>query len=80
MSVLLVKKKDGLMMMCVDYRALNKVTIEDKYPLPRIDDILVTMRGATIFSKIDILSGYHEIRTYSKDIEETTFMNRDRHY
>ena len=57
--VLLVKKKDGSMRMCVDYRQLNKVTIKNKYPLSRIDDLINQLRGAIVFSKIDLRSGYH---------------------
>ena len=66
--VIFVDKKDGSRRMCVDYRALNDVTIKNKYPLPRIEDLFDQMRGAMIFSKIDLRSGYHQLRIRLSDI------------
>jgi hypothetical protein len=74
--VLFVKKKDGSRRMCVDYRSLNEVPIKNKYPLPRIDDLFDQMRGATVFSKIDLRSGYHQLKIRTEDIPKTTFTTR----
>jgi hypothetical protein len=71
--VLFVQKKDGSQQMCVDYRSLNDVTIKNKYPLPHIDDLFDQMRGARMFSKIDLRSGYHQMKIRPSDIPKTTF-------
>jgi hypothetical protein len=78
--ILFVRKKDGKLLLCIDYRKLNKMTIKNRYPLPRIDDMFDQVRGATIFSKIDLRSGYHQARIKDKDIYKTTFRARYGHY
>jgi hypothetical protein len=74
--VLFVEKKGGTRRMCIDYRALNEVTIKNKYPLPRIEDLFDQLRGASVFSKIDLRSGYHQLRIRPLDILKTTFITK----
>ena len=71
--VIFVKKKDGSLRLCIDYRQLNKVTIKNRYPLPRIDDLFDQVKGARVFSKIDLKSGYHQLRIQEADIHKTAF-------
>ncbi|KAL0561379.1 hypothetical protein IC582_001804 [Cucumis melo] len=78
--VLFVKKKDGSMRLCIDYRELNKVTVKNRYPLPRIDDLFDQLQGATVFSKIDLRSGYHQLRIKDEDVPKTAFRSRYGHY
>ncbi|XP_075089212.1 uncharacterized protein LOC107768811 isoform X1 [Nicotiana tabacum] len=78
--VLFVKKKDGSMRMCIDYRQLNKVTMKNRYPLPRIDDLFDQLQGARVFSKIDLRSGYHQLKIREPDIPKTAFKTRYCHY
>jgi len=70
---LFVKKKDGTLKLCIDYRELNKITVKNRYPLPRIDDLFDQLRGAGTFSKIDLRSGYHQLRIKDEDIPKTAF-------
>ncbi|GJR14387.1 putative reverse transcriptase domain-containing protein [Tanacetum coccineum] len=78
--VLFVKKNDGLFRMCIDYRELNKLTIKNRYPLPRIYDLFYQLQGAHYFSKIDLRSGYHQLRVHDDDISKTAFRTRYGHF
>ncbi|GJS72509.1 putative reverse transcriptase domain-containing protein [Tanacetum coccineum] len=78
--VLFVKKKDGSFRMCIDYRELNKLTVKNRYPLPRIDDLFDQLQGSSVYSKIDLRSGYHQLRVRNEDIPKTAFRTRYGHY
>ncbi|CAI7857029.1 unnamed protein product [Closterium sp. NIES-54] len=78
--VLFVRKKDGSLRMCVDYRGLNKITVKNGYPLPRIDELFEQVGEARYFSKLDLRSGYHQVRIQSEDIPKTAFRTRYGHY
>ena len=75
-GVLFARKKDGSFRLCIDYRALNKITRKDKYPLPRIDELLDNMQGAQFFTKIDLQQGYHQIRVKPSDVPKTAFQTK----
>ncbi|GJZ97556.1 putative reverse transcriptase domain-containing protein [Tanacetum coccineum] len=78
--VLFVKKKDGSFRMCIDYREMNKLTVKNRYPLPRIDDLFNQLQGSSVYLKIDLRSGYHQLRVREEDIPKTAFRTRYGHY
>ena len=78
--ILLVKKKDGSMQMCIDYRGLNAITVKNKYPLPRVDELFDQLHGARYFSKIDLCLGYHQVPIQTEDIAKTAFRTKFGHY
>ncbi|GJZ78680.1 putative reverse transcriptase domain-containing protein, partial [Tanacetum coccineum] len=78
--VLFIKKKDGSFRMCIDYQELNKLTVKNHYPLPKIDDLFDQLQGSSVYSKIDLRSGYHQLRVREEDIPKTAFKTRYGHY
>ncbi|GKF62126.1 putative reverse transcriptase domain-containing protein, partial [Tanacetum coccineum] len=78
--VLFVKKKDGSFRIYINYRELNKLTVKNRYPLPRIDDLFDQLQGSSVYSKIDLRSGYHQLRVREEDIPITVFRTRYGHY
>ncbi|GJU54376.1 hypothetical protein Tco_1228090 [Tanacetum coccineum] len=79
-SVLFIKKKDGSFRMCIEYQELNKLTVKNRYPLSRIDDLFDQLQGSSVYSKIDLRSSYHQLRVREEDIPKTTFKTRYGHY
>ncbi|KAM2096764.1 hypothetical protein ACFX1R_020368 [Malus domestica] len=77
---LFVTKKNGILRLCIDYRQLNRVTIKNRYPLPRIDDLFDQLRGACVFSKIDLRLGYYQLKIKNEDVPKTAFRTRYGHY
>ena len=78
--VLFIKKKDGSLRLCIDYRQLNRATIRNQYPLPRIDELFDQLQGSWVYSKIDLRSGYHQLKAQENDVSKTTFRMRYGHY
>ena len=79
-SVFFVKKKDGSLRLCIDYKMLNRVTIRNQYPLPMIDELFDQLQGSRVYSKIDLRSGYHQLRVQESDVPKTAFRTRYEHY
>ena len=75
-----MKKKDGTLRMCIDYRKINNVIVKNKYPLPKIEDLFDQLKGAGVFSKIDLRLGYYQLRVKDVDVSYTTFRTRYSHY
>lgn len=78
--VILVKKKIGSWRFCVDYRALNVVTVRDRFPVPTVEELFDELAGAQVISKMDLCLSYHQVRIYSEDIEKITFRIHEGHY
>ena len=78
--MLFVKKKDGMLRLCVDYRQLNKMIVKNKYSLPRIDDLFDQLKGASVISKVDLRSRYHQLRIKDADVHKTSFRTWYGHY
>ena len=79
-SSLFIKKKYGSLRLCIDYRQLNRATIRNQYPLPRIDELFDQLHRSRVYSKIDLRSGYHQLRVWENDVSTTTFRTRYDHY
>lgn len=78
--VLFAQRKDGKLRMCIDYRSLNNITKKNSHPLPRLDDLLESLAGSELFSKLDLASGYHQIRIAEEDIQKIAFSTKWGHY
>ena len=78
--IFLIKKKDITLRLCVNYKMLNKITIKNRYPLPRIDDLFDQLKNVVIFSKIDLRSRYHQLKIKESDVSKTTFRTTYRYY
>ncbi|GJR93634.1 hypothetical protein Tco_0265808 [Tanacetum coccineum] len=78
--VLFFKKKDGSFQMCIDYRELNKLTVKNRYPLSRIDDLFDQLQGSSVYSKINLRPSYHQLRVHEEDIPKNAFRTRYGHY